>query len=137
MEKQPPVGRSTYNTHKRQLGWQILVPFLVMTGLIIAGALMVIAGGAPQIVVWADVSVIWLTAPVLFFSLAFLVFVIITVYGMAKLLQTLPHYTGKTQTIFARISFGTRKVADGAAKPFVWYKQAGAVIKSIFRLPRK
>ena len=134
MANQHPVDRPTIHAYKVQFAWQILAPFLVMAGLIIAGALLVVTGGTPRTGVWADVSVIWLLAPALFFALGFLVIVITTVYGMAKLLQVMPHYTGKTQGIFARLSAGTRKLADGAAKPIVWSRQAGAVIKSIFRL---
>lgn len=134
MIKKPPVDRPTISAHMRQFAWQILVPFLVMAGLIIAGAVLVVTGGAPRTGIWADVSLIWLLAPALFFALAFLVIMITIIYGMAKLLQVIPHYTVKAQGIFARISARTRKVADGTTKPFVWYQQAGAVIKSIFRL---
>ena len=134
MVNQPPVDRPTVRAHKHQFAWQILVPFLVMAGLIIAGAVLVVTGGAPRTGVWADVSLIWFLAPALFFALAFLVIMLTIIYGMAKLLQIMPRYTGKAQNIFARLSAGTRKVADGATKPFVWFRQAGAVIKSIFRL---
>ena len=134
MVNQPPVDRPTVRAHKRQFAWQILVPFLVMAGLIIAGAVLVVTDGAPRTGVWADVSLIWLLAPALFFALAFLVIMITIIYGMAKLLQIMPRYTGKAQDIFARLSARTRKVADGTTKPFVWFRQAGAVIKSIFRL---
>jgi hypothetical protein len=134
MENQPPVDRPTIRAHKRQFAWQILIPFLLMAGLIIAGGVLVVASGAPQTGVWADISVIWLLAPALFFALAFLAIAITIIYGMTKLLQVIPHYSIKAQNIFARLSAGTRKLADGSAKPFVWFRQAGAVIKSIFRL---
>jgi hypothetical protein len=134
MENQSPVDRPTIRAHKRQFAWQILVPFLMMAGLIIAGAVLVVTAGAPRTGVWADISMIWLLAPALFFALAFLAIAFTIIYGMAKLLQVIPRYTGKAQGIFALLSTGTRKLADGAAKPFVWFKQAGAVIKSIFRL---
>jgi hypothetical protein len=134
MANQHPVDRPTIHAHKHQFAWQILVPFLVMAGLIIAGAVLVVAGGAPRTGAWADISVIWLLAPALFFALSFLAIVITVIYGMARLLQIIPRYTGKAQGIFARFSAGTRKVADGAAKPFVWFQEAGAAIKSIFRL---
>ena len=134
MITQPPVDRPTLRAHKRQLAWQILVPFLIMAALIIAGAVLVTSGGESQTGVWADVSLIWLLAPALFIALAVLAILITTVYGMAKLLQVMPHFTAKAQGIFALLSTGTRKLADGATKPFVWFRQAGAVIKSIFKM---
>jgi hypothetical protein len=133
MENQPPFERPTVRAHKRQFAWQILVPFLVMAALIITGAVLVVTGGESQNGVWADISMIWLIAPALLFALAFLVLLITIIYGMIKLLQVIPVYTGKAQGIFVLLSSGTRKLADGAAKPFVWFRQAGAVIKSIFR----
>lgn len=134
MVNQTPVDRPTLRAHKRQFAWQILVPFLIMAGLIIAGAVLVVTGGEPRTGAWADVSLIWLLAPALFFALALLVAMVTIIYGMAKLLQVLPHYTGKAQGIFNLLSAGTRKLADLAAKPFVWSRQAGAIVKSIFRL---
>ena len=133
MINQPPVERPTVRAHKRQLAWQILVPFLMIAGLIIAGAVQVVTDEAPRTGIWANVSVIWLLAPALFFALAFLVIIVTIIYGMAKLLQILPHCTSKAQGIFVQLSAGTRKVSDGATKPFVWFRQAGAVIRSIFR----
>ena len=105
-----------------------------MAALIIAGAVLVTSGGESQTGVWADVSLIWLIAPALFFALAFMAILVTTVYGMAKLLQVMPHFTSKAQGIFALLSTGTRKLADEATKPFVWFRQAGAVIKSIFKM---
>ena len=134
MADQKTPDSPTLRNHKRQFAWQILVPFLLMAGLIIAGAVLVVTTGAPRTGDWADISVILLLAPALFVALAFLVIATTIIYGMAKLLQVIPHYTGKAQGIFALLSTGTRKLADGAAKPFVWFRQAGAVIKSIFRL---
>jgi hypothetical protein len=134
MENQPSVDRPTIRSHKRQFVWQILIPFLLMAGLIIAGAVLVVTAGAPRTGVWADISLIWLLAPALFLALAFLAIAVTIIYGMAKLLQVIPHYTGKAQDISAHLSAGTRKLANGAAKPFMWFGQAGAVIKSIFRL---
>jgi hypothetical protein len=130
----PPVDRPAVRDHKRQFAWQILVPFLMMAGLIIAGVVLVITSGAPRTGVWVDVSLIWLLAPALFFAMMFLIIMITVIYGMARLLQVLPHYTGKAQGIFVLLSAGTRKIADGTVKPFILFQQAGAVIKSIFRL---
>jgi uncharacterized membrane protein YhdT len=133
MANQLPDNHLTLRTHKRQFAWRILIPFLVMAGLIITGAVLVVTGGASRTGNWADISVIWLLAPALFFALAILVIAITLIYGMGKLLQVLPHYTGKVQNIFTQLSAGTRKVADGTAKPFIWFRQVRAVSKSLFR----
>ena len=101
--------------------------------ILVAGAALVVTAGESRTRVWADISVIWLLAPALFFALSLLAILITTIYGMAKLLQAIPLYTAKAQGIFVRLSAGTRKLADGAVQPFVWFRQAAAVIKSILR----
>jgi hypothetical protein len=133
MGSQPPVDRPTIRAHKRQFAWQVLVPFLAMAILIIAGAVLVVSGGESRTGVWADVSAIWLLIPALLFAFVILAILVTTIYGMIKLLQVLPHYTGKAQDMFALLSTSTRKVADGATRPFVWFRQVGAAIRSIFK----
>lgn len=119
--------------HKHQFTWQILVPFLVMAGLIITGAVFAVTGGPKQARVWADVSIIWMLAPMLGFALLITVVLGSLIYGMAKLTQITPHYTGRAQEFAVTVSAGTHKVADGATKPIFWFQQAGATIKSLFQ----
>jgi hypothetical protein len=119
--------------HRRQLAWQILVPFFLVVAFILFVAVMV-ATGATSTRAWADVSTIWLLAPMLVFALLFAAVLGFLIFGIAKLLQVIPHYTGKTQDLFARLSIWARIIADGAAKPFVWFQQAAAILKSIFKL---
>ena len=136
MTNQHSVDRPTVRSHKRQFAWQILAPMILVSLIgLSAGGLVIAAtvSGQGQPRAWADVSMIWLIVPALFFALMFLVILATTIYGMAKLLQVIPNYTGKAQDIFVLLSAGTLKLADGASKPFVWFRQAGAVIKSIFR----
>ena len=134
MENKVRVERQSIRTHRRQFAWQILVPFLVMTMLILAASVWVVTGGPARTDLWADISVIWILAPTLLIALVVLALLVTTIYGMIKLLQVLPTYTGKTQDIFAMLSAMTRKVADGVAKPILWVRQAGAAIRSIFKL---
>ena len=119
--------------HRRQLAWQILVPFFLVVAFILFVAVLV-AMGATSTRAWADVSTIWLLAPMLVFALLFAAVLGFLIFGIAKLLQVIPHYTGKTQDLFARLSIWARIIADGAAKPFVWFQQAAAILKSIFKL---
>jgi hypothetical protein len=127
-----PVETPTVRAHKRQFTWQILVPFLVVTVLILAVAVLV-ATGATDTRAWADVSTIWLIAPVLVAALFFTAVLGFLIYGIAKLLQVTPRYTGKAQDFFALLAAWARILADGITKPFVWFQQAGAILKSLFK----
>jgi hypothetical protein len=126
-----PIETPTVRTHKRQLAWHILVPFFTVTALIIVVAVLV-ATGVTANRTWADVSTIWLIAPILVFALIFVAVLGFLIYGLARLLQVTPRYTGKAQDFFALLARWARIIADGATKPFVWFQQAGAVLKSIF-----
>jgi hypothetical protein len=137
MENRPPGSSPSIHAHKVQYTWQILVPVILVVLIALAAGILIIVSAASsngQSGLWADISVIWLFAPALFFALAFLVIVVTTVYGMAKLLLLLPRYTGKVQDYFTLLAAGTRRLADGSVRPIVWIRQIGAVIKSIFRL---
>jgi len=131
MIDQTHIDSPTVRSHKRQFAWQILVPFLLMTGLIIAGAVLVVTGGLAQTRVWADVSIIWMLAPMLVFGLLFAVVLGLLIYGFVKMIQITPRYTGRVQGLAAAVSAGAHKVADGATKPVLWFRQAGAVIRSL------
>ena len=134
MDASRSVDSPTVHAHKRQLAWQILVPFLVVTILILAVAVLVTFGAVSATRTWADISIIWLIVPMLILAL-FLVFELgLLIYGIARLLQVTPLYAGKVQNFFALFSAWIRKVSDGSAKPFVWFQQAGAILKSIFKL---
>lgn len=128
-----PVPSPSVRAHRRQLAFQILVPFFVVTAIIL-GIAVLVATGATATRAWADVSTIWLIAPMLVLALFFVVVLAFLIYGISRLLQVTPRYTGKAQDFFVLLSTWARKIADGAARPFIWFQQAGAILKSIFRL---
>jgi hypothetical protein len=131
-----PVDSPTLRLHKQQIVWQILLPFLLVTLILLTAGIWLVTGATSQTRVWSDVSIIWLLVPMLILALAALALFVVLIIGMAKLLQAAPRYTSRAQQIAGQVATGTRKVADGAAKPFVWLEQAKAVIKSIFKFKR-
>jgi hypothetical protein len=136
MAEMTPIESPTVRQHKRQFFWQILLPMLLVVIAALAIGGLVIAAtftGRGETRLWADVSIIWLLAPMLLLAFGLVAILFAVVYGMGKLLQVTPRYTGKAQGIFVLIAAWARKVADGATQPFVWFQQAGAAIKSIFK----
>jgi hypothetical protein len=133
MEAQRPVNSPTVQAHKRQFAWQILLPFLVAAVVILIAAVLVSTGAASTTRTWADVSIIWLIIPMLSLALFCVIELGFLIYGVARLLKIMPHYTSLIQDFFVLISARARMIADGSAKPFVLFKQAGAVLRSIFK----
>jgi hypothetical protein len=134
MDASRRIDSPTVQTHKRQFAWQILVPFLVATALILAVAVLVATGTADTNRPWADVSIIWMIAPMLVVALVMVTALSFLIYGFAKLLKVTPKYTAKAQFYVAQAAAGIHKAADGATKPVVWVQEAGAIFKSIFKL---
>jgi hypothetical protein len=137
MENKSFSRRSTIHAHKRQFAWQILIPLILVVMIIfVAGGLVITdaVSGSGQTRVWADISVIWLIVPTLFFALAILVILVTTIYGMAKLLQTIPPYSGKIQGIFRQFSSAMRSVADRTVKPLILIRQAESILLRIFKV---
>jgi hypothetical protein len=126
-----PINSPTIHTHKRQFAWQIMIPFLVESVIIVAGAVLVVTGNDLNLGTWSDVSIIWVVAPWLLVMLLFLAVVITTIYGMTRLLRILPGISAKARSFFARIAGGTRLISDGAVKPFFSVHQAGTVFTAI------
>ncbi len=124
------VDTPSLRRHKRQLAWQILVPISVFAALIIAGAALVAFGTPVQARLWADVSAIWMIAPMLLFGLLALATLVFFIYGMFRLLQVTPLFTFKLQGWLAAVSSGSRRAADGAAKPVIWVHQARAAVRA-------
>ena len=136
MDQPPRPETPTLRRHKLQVLWQILVPFVLMAGLAIAAALLVALGGAPRTSLWRDVSLIWLLAPALILALILIVLLGAVIYGMIWLTKAAPRFTYKAQELTLLGALGIRRIADGAAKPFIWLEQAGAAVKSIFKIKR-
>jgi hypothetical protein len=134
MDAQKPVDSPTVHAHKRQFAWQVLVPFLVVTALIIVVGVLVATGAASTTRTWADVATIWLITPTLIFAVFFIALLGFLIYGVTRLLQVMPRYTSMTQDFFARISSWTRGFGNGVVKPILWVQQASAILKSIFNL---
>ncbi len=133
MDQPPRPDTPTLRQHKRQVLWQILVPFLLMAGLAIATAILVAFGGASRTSLWRDVSLIWILAPALVLALILIIVLGMLIYGLIRLTRAAPRFTYRAQQVTLLGALGIRRIADGAAKPFIWLEQAGVAVKSIFK----
>jgi hypothetical protein len=132
----PEPNPITRAAHRRQITWQIWVPFGAVLALILLAAVaVVVAGlqGTGDVGLWAEISLIWLIVPMLFLT----VIAIAITAGVAVLItmavQKLPPYSRQLQDIFAKISFYTRKYSDAAVEPFLRAHSASASIRALGR----
>lgn len=90
----------SYQKHRREFTRQILLPILLVTlaGLGLGG--LAIYGAAVQsdgVSLWADIAIIWLIVPMMLVALLKIALLVGLVYGLSKLLNATPHYTGLVQ----------------------------------------
>ncbi len=112
----------TREAHRRQVLWQITLPFGVGLFLILALAALTIlsaVGGGEVVSRWADISLIWLILPMFFFTLIFLAIVSGLVYLVVKLIGVFPIYAFKAQGFFASLQEKIRSASDKAAQPVI------------------
>jgi hypothetical protein len=133
MDEQPRPESPTLRQHKRQMVWQIIIPFILMAVLLIAAAVLVTFGKTASTSLWRDVSLVWLLAPALVLALVAIVVLGAVIYGLARLKKAAPRVTSRAQELTLLGALGIRRIADGTTKPFIWLEQAGAAIRSIFK----
>ncbi|GAB4543106.1 MAG: hypothetical protein Fur002_14540 [Anaerolineales bacterium] len=96
----PHTSHASYLRHQKERNLQIFLPVILSAITLIALiALLSYAtfnkGG--DVSRWAAVSTIWLILPMLLGGLVVLALLIALIYGMARLLGALPHYTSLAQ----------------------------------------
>jgi len=110
----------SYQRHRRELWRKILAPLLVATALLLA--LFAWIGVATfrdngEVGRWAAISTIWIVIPVMCGGVIVLALFGGMVYGMARLLQVIPPYTGYAQRIVWRAQAYIKRAADMAVQP--------------------
>jgi len=133
-----PVHES-YLKHRRQMVWQIILP-VVLTSLLIVALIVLIniatfnQGG--DVARWAAISTIWIVIPIMFGLLIFLALLVGLVYLMMKLLNVTPTYTGMAQD-YVHIGAGyVRRAADAIVKPVLQLNGILAGINAFFERMR-
>mgnify|MGYP007066199150 CR=1 FL=1 len=135
MKKTIPLSKRTvsYQAHRRQFIWQILIPIIVALLLVIAASVVAATRNSGTASLWADISMIWLLIPVLFFSFLFFILLAGLIYALAVLLKITPNYTYQVQQMIYRVKQAIKRGADFATKPVFFIEEISARIKRIFR----
>ncbi len=139
MQSSTPQARNpiTHAIHRREVFWQIIVPFVIAVIVFLGFAALTIfsatqgPGGVSR---WGEISTIWL---VLLAVLPTLIIIAIfggLVYLVTKALQAIPPVMLKIQSVFALIQEKVHKAADAIAKPVI---KTNSFIASLQKLRQK
>lgn len=130
-----PAEHPSFQKHRRELWTKILVPMLIATLIILAVA--TLTGIAAfrdngDVARWAAISTIWIVLPAMGAGLLVLIIFIGLIYGMARLLQLIPPYSGYAQRIVWRIEGYVKRGADMAVQPILFLDEITAALKRLF-----
>jgi len=136
MKDTPPQPlHESYLRHRKQFVWQIILP-VVLTSLLIV-ALIVLVNVATfnqdgDVGRWAAISTLWIVVPIMIGMLVFLALLVGLIYLMKKLLDIAPMYTGLAQDYVHKAAGYVKRGADAAVKPVFFLDGLGASIKAFF-----
>ena len=132
---------TSYQRHKRQTFWQVLLPVLLSVLVVLVGLVFLIltatqGDSAGQLSGWADTSLIWLLLPVMGVGLIAILLLAVIIYLLARLLKVLPTYTALVQHYFAIGEGWVKGMAARVLHPVLSAKSyqagAGQFFKSLF-----
>src|SRR5512143_3088678 len=102
----PERNPKTHAEHRREVFWQITIPLVSGSLLILAAIVAIIffaTQPAPELDRWASVSLMWLIFPSLFIVLIMLVVLISIVFAVTVVLQKTPRFARMLQ-LYAEVA---------------------------------
>ena len=131
----PKPVHESYQKHRRELAWQIILPVALASLLIVALIVLINIATFNQggdVARWAAISTIWIVIPVMLAGLILLALLVALVYGMKRLLDITPTYTGLAQDYVHKAAGYIRRGADMAVKPVLLLDGIGAGVRRLF-----
>ena len=129
----PQPVHESYLKHRKQIVWQVILPVVLASLLIVALIVLINIATFNQggdVARWAAVSTIWIVIPIMIGMMIFLALLTGLVYLMKKLLNITPTYTGMAQD-YVHIAAGyIKRAADAVVRPIFILDGIGASIKA-------
>ncbi|NPV77225.1 MAG: hypothetical protein HPY59_12740 [Anaerolineae bacterium] len=126
---------STYQQHKRQATWQIILPLILAAAILLAIGVLASIGTFNEPALgtrWAGISMIILIIPILLGGGIFAVLITVLIYGLAKLYQVVPIYSLIARSYALKSAFFVRQWSDRMVRPFFLPKIIQASLHSFF-----
>lgn len=134
--KLPRPVHESYLRHRKQMSWQIVLPVVLMSALLIA--LIVLINIATfrdngDVARWAAISTIWIVVPIMIAMLIFLVLLIGLIYLLSQLLGITPRYTGLAQDYVYKVAAYIKRALDILVKQIIEIQGVLASLREFFK----
>lgn len=134
--KLPQPVHESYLRHRKQLTWQIILP-IVLTSILLV-ALIVLINIATfrdngDVARWAAISTIWIVIPIMIGMFIFLALLGGIIYLMWKLLGITPRYTGLAQDYAYKVAGIVKRALDAMVKQIIELQGVMASIRKFFK----
>ena len=123
----------TRKRHQKEVLWQITVPMLIGSGILLALALTAVGLAPVDASRWADISMIWLIIPAMFVTLLALIFLGASIYGVMRLILVLPKYSYQALGWLLLFGLQLRRLNDRLVEPFLRMHMLSASMKALGR----
>jgi hypothetical protein len=130
-----PAEHPSFQKHRREVWTKIIIPMLVAVAVIAAVATLTglaAFGEGSQVGRWAAISTIWIVIPFMLAGVLFLLIFGGLIYGMSRLLQVIPPYTGYAQKFAWRVQGYLKRGADMVVRPVLFLDEITAALKRLF-----
>ena len=121
----------TYQAHRRQAFWQIYLPLIVFTILVIATIVLVIIASNEQVSKWADISLIFVISITMVAFLVVIVGLAFSVVYTRRLLRATPYFFFNAQRFIYLVEIRVKRVSNVSVEPILkinsFFAGAGAL----------
>ena len=131
-----PQDHPSYQSHRRQMWTQILLPLLLTVILFMAVILLTSIAtfrDNGEVGRWAAISTIWLVIPVMLAGLIFLALLGGMIYLLGRLVGLIPSYSYQAQRFIYRIEGYVKRGAEFTRKPVLLVDILKSQIKKILQ----
>lgn len=122
--------------HKQQRFWQIILPVVLFSALMLAGLVfLIIRNGrfSPGVAEVSGAATVLVILPVLFIALINLAILIAIIYGLTKLKPVIPPAGLKVLQFMEKARWNIRKGADISVQPILGLNQNSEKVKQVVR----
>jgi hypothetical protein len=131
-----PINTSPAAEHRRQMIWQVWVPMIASTVIVLAVAVLAIVGtvqGSSQINHWGNISAIYLIIPILITGLVILALNAGVIFGLGKLYKKMPLWMFILRMRAAQMSVLVLRGSDAVVQPIMSVNSSAARVRALWK----